>query len=92
MRVLPCFLLLILSFVPFAPKAEVLLSVNDIQVTEDDLYHYLKEFLLPRAYESGLRKQDAIKNALVNLYVVRRGASVAISEKLAVPLSAATTK
>ncbi len=82
MRVLPCFLLLILSFVPLAPKAEVLLSVNDIQVTEDDLYHYLKEFLLPRAYESGLRKQDAIKNALVNLYVVRRGASVAISEKL----------
>ena len=32
---------------PLAPKAEVLLSVNDIQVTEDDLYHYLKEFLLP---------------------------------------------
>ena len=29
-----------------------------------------------------MRKQDAIKNALVNLYVVRRGASVAISEKL----------
>ncbi|OUV61769.1 MAG: hypothetical protein CBC82_05850 [Cellvibrionales bacterium TMED122] len=82
MKVLRCFLLLILSLAPLAPKAEVLLSVNDIQVTEDDLYHYLKEYLLPRAYESGLRKQDAIKNALVNLYVVRRGASVAISERL----------
>lgn len=82
MRALYCFLLLILSYAPLAPKAEVLLSVNDIQVTEDDLYHYLKEFLLPRAYESGLRKEDAIKNALVNLYVVRRGASVAISERL----------
>lgn len=82
MRALYCFFLLILSYAPLALKAEVLLSVNDIQVTEDDLYHYLKEFLLPRAYESGLRKEDAIKNALVNLYVVRRGASVAISERL----------
>ena len=82
MRTLRYVLLLILSLSPLAPKAEVLLSVNDVQVTEDDLYHYLKEFLLPRAYEAGVRRPDAIKNALVNLYVVRRGASVAISEKL----------
>ena len=48
MRALRYVLVLILSLSPLAPKAEVLLSVNDVQVTEDDLYHYLKEFLLPQ--------------------------------------------
>tara|TARA_X000000950_G_scaffold283597_1_gene384780 strand:+ start:705 stop:1538 length:834 start_codon:yes stop_codon:yes gene_type:complete len=60
----------------------VLLSVNNVTVTEDELYLYLKEYLVPQAYESGVRKPEAIKNALVNLYVLRRAAGIAISEGL----------
>ena len=63
-------------------RADVLLSVNDINISEDELYFYLKEFLLPQAYESGVQKPEAIKNALVNLYVVRRAARIAIEEGL----------
>ena len=80
-----CFRLLLVVLVCLSPlslKAEALLSVNNIEVTEDDLYFYLKEFLLPQAYESGARKPDAIKNALVNLYVVRRAADFAKTEGL----------
>lgn len=77
-----CLLLLVLSLCPLAPRAEVLLSVNNVTVTEDELYLYLKEYLIPQAYESGVRKPEAIKNALVNLYVLRRAAGIAISEGL----------
>ena len=75
-------LLVILCTMPMCLRAETLLSVNGIDVTEDDLYYYLKEFLVPQAYESGPQKPDAIKNALVNLYVVRRAANVALAESL----------
>ncbi len=68
--------------VPMLVRADVLLSVNDINISEDELYFYLKEFLLPQAYESGVQKPEAIKNALVNLYVVRRAARIAIEEGL----------
>ena len=78
----PCVLLILLCLLPAVPRAEVLLSVNDIKISEDDLYFYLKEYLAPQAYESGLQKPDAIKNALVNLYVVRRAAHVAVEEGL----------
>lgn len=74
--------MLVMLCLPSLLKAEVLLSVNDISVTEDDLYFYLKEFLAPQAYESGLQKPEAIKNALVNLYVVRRAAHIAVAEGL----------
>ena len=67
---------------PALLRAEVLLSVNDVTITEDDLYFYLKEFLIPQAYESGPQKPEAIKNALVNLYVVRRAARIAVDEGL----------
>lgn len=67
---------------PILVRADVLLSLNDIKVSEDDLYFYLKEFLLPQAYESGVQKPEAIKNALVNLYVVRRAARIAVEEGL----------
>lgn len=75
-------LLLALCAAPLTLRSEVLLSVNDITVSEDELYHYLEEFLLPQAYESGVSRPNAIKNALVNLYVVRRAASLAITEGL----------
>lgn len=78
----PRVLLILLCLLPAVPRAEVLLSVNDIKISEDDLYFYLKEYLAPQAYESGLQKPDAIKNALVNLYVVRRAAHVAVEEGL----------
>lgn len=71
-----------LSLCPIALRAEVLLSVNNVTVTEDDLYFYLKEYLVPQAYESGVRRPEAIKNALVNLYVLRRAASIATTEGL----------
>ena len=75
-------LLLALCVAPLTLRADVLLSVNDTTVSEDDLYHYLKEFLVPQAYESGVSRPNAIKNALVNLYVVRRAASLAVAEGL----------
>ena len=75
--------LLVLTFlISLGLRAETLLSVNDIDISEDELYFYLKEFLLPQAYESGTKKPDAIKNALVNLYVVRRAANIAMKEGL----------
>jgi peptidyl-prolyl cis-trans isomerase C len=75
-------LLLALCAAPLTLRSEVLLSVNDITVSEDELYHYLEEFLLPQAYESGVSRPNAIKNALVNLYVVRRAAGLAVTEGL----------
>ena len=78
----PRVLLILFCLLPAVLRAEVLLSVNDIKISEDDLYFYLKEYLAPQAYESGLQKPDAIKNALVNLYVVRRAAHVAVEEGL----------
>ena len=75
-------LLLALCAAPLTLRAEELLSVNDITVSEDELYHYLEEFLVPQAYESGVSRPNAIKNALVNLYVVRRAASLAVTEGL----------
>jgi peptidyl-prolyl cis-trans isomerase C len=83
MKLLRRILLVLVCLLPFSLRADdVLLSVNDIVVTEDDLYYYLKEFLLPQAYESGPKKPDAVKNALVNLYVVRRAANIAKAEGL----------
>ena len=78
----PRVLLILFCLLPAVLRAEVLLAVNDIKISEDDLYFYLKEYLAPQAYESGLQKPDAIKNALVNLYVVRRAAHVAVEEGL----------
>ena len=75
-------MLVICGLVSLGARAEVLLLVNDIAVTDDDLYFYLKEFLAPQAYESGVQKPDAMKNALVNLYVVRRAARIAVEEGL----------
>ena len=49
-------MLVICSLVSLGARAEVLLSVNDVAVTDDDLYFYLKEFLAPQAYESGVQK------------------------------------
>ena len=82
MMVFPRFLLLTVFLLPIALRAEELVSVNDIAITDDDLVYYLKEFLMPQAYETGVRKPDAIKNALVNLYVVRRAAAIAEAEGL----------
>ena len=78
----PRVVLTLLCLLPAVLRAEVLLSVNGIKVSDDDLYFYLKEFLAPQAYESGVQKPDAIKNALVNLYVVRRAARIAAEEGL----------
>lgn len=78
----PRVVLTLLCLLPAVLRAEVLLSVNGIKVSDDDLYFYLKEFLAPQAYESGVQKSDAIKNALVNLYVVRRAARIAAEEGL----------
>ena len=78
----PRVLLMLLCLLPAVVRADALLSVNDIKISEDDLYFYLKEFLAPQAYESGVQKPDAIKNALVNLYVVRRAAGIAAEEGL----------
>lgn len=62
--------------------AEVLLDVNGITVSDMELQFYLKERLRPEVYESALVKPDALRNAVVNRYVVRRAAAIAIEEQL----------
>ena len=54
-------------------------------VTRDELKYYLKERLVPEAIESAVAKPDALKNAIVNLYVMKRASSIAESEALVSP-------
>lgn len=72
-------------FVAAPLSAEVLLSREGIEVSETELLFYLKERLKPEVYESALVKPDALKNAVVNRYVVRRAAAIAIEERLVSP-------
>jgi len=55
---------------------------NGQTVTRDELKYYLKERLVPEALESAVAKPDALKNAIVNLYVMKRASSIAEDEAL----------
>lgn len=59
-----------------------LLRYGNISITEQDLYFYLKERLDPRVYESALYKPEAMRNAILNLYVFRRVSEVAAKRLL----------
>lgn len=61
---------------------EVFELPNELNVTRDELKYYLKERLVPEAIESAVAKPDALKNAIVNLYVMKRASSIAHSEGL----------
>lgn len=63
------------------PSEPVLLRYGNILITQQDLYFYLKERLDPRVYESAVYKPEAMRNAILNLYVLRRVGEVA-SERL----------
>jgi len=70
-------MLTIFAFTGMAAKGEQFFQSQDISVTDDDLFHYLKDRLNPEVYESALSKPDAMRNSLVNLYVIRKGALLA---------------
>jgi len=79
----PCSAALVIGLFCITPSwAEVLLSRSGIEVSETELLFYLKERLRPEVYESAVAKPDAVKNAIVNRYVVRRAASIAREEGL----------
>ena len=59
-----------------------LLSYGEVIITERDLYFYLKERLDPRVYEAALYKPEAMRNAILNLYVLRRVSEVAAQRGL----------
>ena len=58
------------------------LALNGVTISEDELLYYLKERLNPEVYDSALAKPDAVKNALTNLYVIRRAADIATGDGL----------
>lgn len=68
--------------VPVDTWASNFFGPSEIYVTEDDLFHYLKDRLNPEVYESALSKPDAMKNSLVNLFVIRKGALMAKQREL----------
>ncbi len=76
-----CYLLVILSTEATLAQ-EVFEFPNGQTVTRDELKYYLKERLVPEALESAVAKPDALKNAIVNLYVMKRASGIAESEGL----------
>ena len=73
-------LLILLSQATLAQ--EVFEFPNGHTVTRDELKYYLKERLVPEALESAVAKPDALKNAIVNLYVMKRASNIAEKEGL----------
>ena len=61
---------------------ETLLEAGALSVTTEDLFFYLEDRVNPEVYESALAKPDAIKNSVVNLYVIRRAAQRALERGL----------
>ena len=79
-----CCLLIMLS--PQATLAQEVFEFSSGQtVTRDELKYYLKERLVPEALESAVAKPDALKNAIINLYVMKRASSIAENEGLISP-------
>jgi peptidyl-prolyl cis-trans isomerase C len=64
----------------------VLIQRDGIRITEDDLKYYIDERLTPQSYESGLARPGAIRFALGNLYIIKRGALAAREQQLIDPL------
>lgn len=79
--ILVCSLLLVESTFTWA-DSEILLSSADIEVTENDVFYYLKERIDPRVYQSTLEKPGAISEAVLNIYVIKRAAEQALKEGL----------
>ena len=77
--------LVLMSPVQALTAGESFLLPYDQAVTRSELKYYLKERLVPEAIESAVAKPDALKNAIVNLYVMKRASSIAESEALVSP-------
>ena len=76
-------LLLLVGFLLVAPVSSAsTLALNGVMISEEELLYYLKERLNPEVYESALAKPDGVKNALTNLYVIRRAADIAAGDGL----------
>lgn len=63
----------------------VLLNENGITITEQEIAEYLSERLLPEAREAAIAKPGAVKQAIGNLYIIRRSAEVARLQGLVRP-------
>ena len=82
---LSVFSLVLASSLPALSAGENFVLPHDQIVTRSELKYYLKERLVPEAIESAVAKPDALKNAIVNLYVMKRASSIAESEGLVSP-------
>lgn len=60
----------------------VVVGTPTISLTLDDLENYLRDRIVPTAFESALQRPGAVKHSLRNLYVIRRAAELARSESL----------
>lgn len=55
----------------------VVFDFDDVEVTEQDLIEYLRERLLPEAFERALTRPGAVSQAVGNIFIVRRAARTA---------------
>ena len=60
----------------------VVFEFDDITVTEQELVEYLKERLLPTAYEDALSRPGAASQAVGNIYIIRSAAATAQQQGL----------
>ena len=60
----------------------VVFEFDDITVTEQELVEYLKERLLPTAYEDALSRPGAASQAVGNIYIIRSAAAAARQQGL----------
>lgn len=60
----------------------VVLEVDDITVTEQELVEYLRERLLAAAYEDALSRPGAVSQAVGNIFIIRSAAAAARKQGL----------
>lgn len=64
-------------------EEELLFSHAGLTISEDEIFFYLRDRLVPQAYQSALEKPSVISDALTSFYVLKRGAALAIERGLA---------
>lgn len=63
----------------------LVLDEKGVTITEQELAEYLSERLLPEVWETAIEKPGAIKQAIGNIYIIRRAAEVARLQGLVRP-------
>jgi hypothetical protein len=76
---------MLMSPVSMATSDAIVLDLNGVEITQQDVLDYVKEKINPAVYESAITKPEGIANTVRNLYVLRRAHQAAISEGLVRP-------